>query len=315
VFAAGPGWEWTFFINIPVGVLVAVALPVLVDARRPATRTPRVDVPGAVIATGAIGSLIYGLVRAGDTGFTEPVTLLALGAGAALLVVFVAVERAVAAPLIRVAAKARRPVAAGNLVMMGASGLLLADFFLASQYLQHVLKLSPLTTGLLFLPVALVIGLGTHAGMRVIGRLGGRPAAVSGFVLAGTGALMLAQVPAAGNAWAHVLPGFAVAGLGLGATFVTATTTAMAHVDAGEAGMASGLINTGHELGATLGVAFVSSVAASSLGAGSASAVPVGGYGAAFTAAAVVAAVLAVLSGWLMPAGRPPVTDRPVFAH
>ncbi|MDF2710145.1 MAG: permease of the major facilitator superfamily [Nonomuraea muscovyensis] len=315
VFTAGPGWEWAFFINVPVGVLVAIALPMLVDAGRSATRAPRVDVPGAVVVTGAVGSLIYGLVRAGDTGFTDPVTLLAFAAGITLLGVFVAVERAVTAPLIRVAMLMRRPVAAGNLVMLGASGLLLADFFLASQYLQHVLGLSPLTTGLLFLPVALTIGLGTHAGVHIIGRLGGRPAAVAGFLLAGAGALLLAQVPATGNAWVHVLPGFAVAGLGLGATFVTATTTAMAHVDAEEAGMASGLINTGHELGATLGVALVSSIAASSLSAASAAPDPVGGFGAAFTAAAVVAVVLAALSGWLVPPGRPPVGDRPVFAH
>jgi predicted MFS family arabinose efflux permease len=107
-----------------------------------------------------------------------------------------------------------------------------------------------------------------------------------------------------------VLPGFAVSGLGLGAAFVTATTTAMAHVDPYEAGMTSGLINTGHELGASLGIAFVSTLAASSL-AGSG----VAGFATAFTGAAIVAVVMAVAASWLMPAGRPPATDGPVFAH
>ncbi|WP_101790281.1 MFS transporter [Nonomuraea indica] len=319
VFTTGPGWEWAFFVNIPVGVLVVIAVPTLVGAGRPAGRPARVDVPGAVLATGAVGSLIYGLLRAGDTGFAEPVTLLALAAGTVALALFAVVERRATTPLVRLEMLARRPVLAGNVVMLGASGLLLADFFLTSQYLQHVLRLSALATGLLFLPVALAIGVGTHIGLRVVGRLGGRPAVVAGFLLVAGGALLLARVPADGNAWTHVLPGFAVAGLGLGAAFVAATTTAMAHVGSTEAGMASGLINMGHEMGATFGVAFVSTVAASSLGAvagpGGAASAPVGGFGAAFTATAVVAAVLAALAGWLVPPGRPPATDQPVFAH
>jgi MFS family permease len=204
----------------------------------------------------------------------------------------------------------RRPVVAGNLVMLVASGLLLANFFLNSQYLQHVLRLDALETGLIFLPVALVIGLGTHLGVRVVNRFGGRPAVAAGFGLAAVGAVLLAQVPASGNAVPAVLPGFLISGLGLGATFVTATTTAMAHVGPHDAGTTSGLINTGHELGATLGIAFVSTVAALSLQGG-----PVGGFGAAFTAMAIVAAVSAIGATLLVPAGRPPATDGPVFAH
>lgn len=130
-------------------------------------------------------------------------------------------------------------------------------------------------------------------------------------MLAALGALLLAQVPADGNAVAHILPGFAISGLGLGAAFVTATTTAMAHVDPHDAGMASGLINTGHELGATLGIAFVSTIAGASLDGSAVGPAPVAGFGAAFTAAAAAA----VVAGWLVPAGRPPATDGPAFVH
>jgi EmrB/QacA subfamily drug resistance transporter len=309
VFTAGPGWEWVFFINVPVGALVAIALPMLLRGG-PARNGGRVDVPGAVVATGGVAALIYGLVRAGDAGWGDLGTLLALAAGLVLLAVFAGIERAVSSPLVRLAVLARRPVVAGNLVMLIASGLLLSNFFLASQYLQHVLRLGALRTGLLFLPVALVIGLGTHLGVRVVGRFGGRPAAAAGFTLAAAGALLLTRLPADGNALLTVLPGFAVSGLGLGAAFVTATTTATAHVDPHEAGMTSGLINTGHELGASLGIAFVSTLAASSL-AGSG----VGGFATAFTGAAIVAVVMAVAALWLVPAGRPPATDGPVFAH
>ncbi|GAA3390415.1 MFS transporter [Cryptosporangium minutisporangium] len=309
LFTAGPGWEWVFFINVPVGVLVAIALPLLLPGG-PSQQPGRVAVPSALVATGGVATLIYGLVRAGDAGWGDLGTLLALAAGLLLLAVFAGIERAVTTPLVRWTLLARRPVVAGNLVMLAASGLLLATFFLSSQYLQHILGLSPLRTGLLFLPVAVVIGLGTHLGVRVIGRFGGRPAAAAGFALAATGALLLTQLPAEGNPALTLLPGFAISGLGLGAVFVTATTTAMAHVDPSEAGTTSGLINTGHELGATLGIAFVSTLAASSLaGAG------ISGFGTAFTGAAIIAAVMAVVVAWLVPAGRPPATDGPVFVH
>lgn len=310
VFTAGPGWEWVFFINVPIGVLVAGLLPFVISAGWPDEKPGRIDLPGAVLVTAAAGALIYGLVEAGDAGWGSAVTLLMLGAGIVLLGVFVMVERSTTRPLVRLDVLTRRPVVAGNLVMLAASGLLLASFFLNSQYLQHVLRLDALRTGLIFLPVALVIGIGTHLGVRVIGRFGGRVAGVAGFVLAGIGALLLAQVPVDGNPLIYVLPGFAISGVGLGAAFVTATTTAMAHVDPPEAGMASGLINTGHELGATLGIAFVSTVAATSLNGGG-----IAGYGSAFIAAAVFAAIAAAVALWLVPAGRPPAIDGPVFAH
>jgi EmrB/QacA subfamily drug resistance transporter len=310
VFTAGPGWEWVFFINVPVGVLVAVLLPRLVPSGRSGQSMSDVDVPGALAAVLGVGALIYGLVRAGDTGWSGGSTPWFLGGAAVVLAVFVLVERRAARPLVPLSLLGRRPVVAGNLVMLAASALLLANFFLNSQYLQHVLGLDALRTGLIFLPVALVIGLGTHLGVRVVSRFGGRPAVATGFGLAAVGAVWLAQVPASGNAVLAVLPGFLISGLGLGAAFVAATTTAMANVGPHDAGTTSGLVNTGHELGATLGIAFVSTLAAQSLQGGG-----VTGFGAAFTATAIVAAVVAVGAPLLVPAGRPLATDGPVFAH
>jgi EmrB/QacA subfamily drug resistance transporter len=313
---SGPGWEWVFFINIPVGLAVAAALPAFVPRDRVAAAMRRMDLPGALTATAAVGLVIYGLVEAGDSGWADATTLLALGAGAGLAAGFVVIERLAPAPLVRPELATRRPVVAGNLVMLAASGLLLSSFFLSSQYLQHVLRLSALRTGLVFLPVAAALGIGTHLGERVIRHVGGRPAAAAGFALAAAGTLLLAQVRADGEAVVDVLPGFLIAGLGLGAAFVAATTTALAHVEARDAGVGSGLVNTGHELGATLGVAFVSTIAGASLDAGAMGGpVSVGGFGDAFTAVAVVAAVVAVGALWLIPRGRPPATDRPIFAH
>ncbi|MGI5127255.1 MFS transporter [Pseudonocardia sp. CA-107938] len=314
LFTAGPGWRWVFFINVPTVVLVAVVLPMLLPGGA-AERRGRVDAPGALLATGGMAALIYGLVRAGDAGWGDRLTLAGLVVGVVLLAVFLGVERRVGNPLVPLRALTRRPVVAGNLVMLVASGLLLSNFFLGSQYLQHVLRFDPLSTGLLFLPVALVIGLGTHVGVRIVGRFGGRPAAVAGFALAAAGALMLSELPGAGNPWLTLAPGMAVSGLGLGAAFVTATTTAMAHVEPADAGITAGLINSGHEVGASLGIAFVSTLAAASLGAAAGRIPGVDGFSTAFTGAAVAAVVMLVVAAWLVPAGRPPAAAGPVFAH
>ena len=314
--ASGPGWQWVFFINVPVGIAIAAAAPAIVSAPRPPHGPTRVDLPGAVVVTAATGLLIYGLVRAGDAGWGAASTLAPLAGGLVLAAALIPIERAVRAPLVRPEVLARRPLLTGTLLMLAASGLLLSSFFLCSLYLQRVLGFSALRTGLVFLPVALAITVGAHLGARAVGRLGPRPVAAAGLALAAVGVGLLSRVPADGQVLVDVLPGFVLAAAGLGATFVTATTTAMANVDPRHAGMTSGLVNTFHELGAALGVAFVSAIAGSSVDGGQAAgAAPVGGFGHAFMAAAVVAALVASLALWLLPRGRLPVTDDPVFAH
>jgi EmrB/QacA subfamily drug resistance transporter len=313
LLVAGPGWEWVFFINVPVGAVVAAAVPVTVAAspRHPAAG---VDLPGALAVTVGTGLLIYGLVRAGDTGWGAAGSLLPIGAGLAMLAVFVAAERRVPAPLVDLSVLAARPVVAGYGVMLAASGLLISGFFLNSLLLQRVMGLSALRTGLVFLPVALATIIGAQAAAHLLGRLGGRPVAAAGFALAAAGMALLAGVAADGDAVTGVLPGFALAAAGLGMAFVTATTTAMTSVDPHRAGMVSGVVNTAHELGAALGVALISAIAGASVSTGSAGA-PVAGFGDAFLAGAIIAAVAAAAVAWQLPPGRPPTADGPVFAH
>ena len=320
LLASGPGWEWVFFVNVPVGLLVAVGVPLMVAASpwptvagASAPRADAVDVPGALAVTAAIALLVYGLVEAGDKGWSAAGTLLPLAAGLGLLGGFVALERAVTAPLVDLRMLATRPVAAGYGVMLAASGLLISGFFLSSLLLQRVLGLSALRTGLVFLPVAAATIIGAQAAAHLLGRLGGRPIAATGFALAAAGMALLAASSAGSDAFTGVLPGFALAAAGLGMAFVTATTTAMSRVDPDRAGMVSGVVNTAHELGAALGVAIVSTIAGASVDAGSA-VVPVAGFGDAFLACAIIAVVVAAAAAWLLPPGRP-ATDTPVFAH
>jgi EmrB/QacA subfamily drug resistance transporter len=302
---AGPGWRWVFFINVPVGLAVLAVLPALVPAR-PAARG-RIDLPGALSATAGTAALIYGLVKAGDDGWGSATTLSALGAALVLYAAFVWVERATAAPLLDVRMLGRRPVASGAFMMLVATALLIAMFFLGSLYFQHVRHDSALQTGLMFLPVAVATGFGAHLASHLVGRVGPRPVAVGGLAVAAAGEAVLTGLTAHGNAFAVVLPGFALAALGLGVVFVAATTTALGYIDHRQAGLASGVISTFHEVGGSIGVAVISTLAATGIRHSTLT-----GYGTAFTVAAIAAAVAAIVALLLVPSETP---HMPAGAH
>ncbi|WP_369240807.1 hypothetical protein AB5J56_40795 [Streptomyces sp. R21] len=153
----GPGWQWVvFYINIPVGILALAALPRLLPA--PAPRPARLDLPGALLVTAGTGSLMYGLVKAGDSGWAGLSAVLPLVGALVLYGVFVTVERTGRAPLMDLRMLTRRPVVAGAFLMLVATALLIAYCFLGSVHLQHARGLSPLRTGLVFLPVAVATG-------------------------------------------------------------------------------------------------------------------------------------------------------------
>lgn len=305
LLTAGPGWSWIFFVNVPVGVAVLLALPRFLPNGRAETASNALDVPGALAVTAATALLIYGLVAAGDAGWSDPITLATLGGAVLLYGGFFLIERASPAPLMRAATMARRPVLSGTFVMLLATGLLLGLFFTSSLYLQHVLRFTALETGLLFLPVAIAITLGAHVGGQLVGRIGGRPVVVGAFVLVAAGAALMTGIGPDTNAYTSLLPGFVLAAFGVGPAFVAATTTTMANVPAEEAGVASGVVNTFHELGGSIGIATVSTIAAASLVPG---AVGVGGFTAALTACAVAAGVAAVVAVALVPGGKPATT-------
>lgn len=300
----GPGWQWVFFINVPVGIAVLAALPALVPARAP--RPARLDIPGALLVTAGTGLLIYGLVEAGDAGWSDASTLLPLAAAVLLYAGFAAVERQSRAPLMDLRMFTRRPVLAGAFLMLIATALLIAYFFLGSVYLQHVRGFSPLKTGLLFLPAAVATGLGAHLASRLVGRMGSRTVAVAGMAIAGAGSVPLTRLSTEGSVYAGLLPGFVVASFGLGTVFVTATTTALGMVDHHEAGLASGVVNTFHEVGGSIGVAVVSTVAASGIESGS-----VGGFTDAFTVCALAAAASAAVALGVVPRGKPQTAGGP----
>jgi MFS family permease len=171
VLTAGPGWQWVFYINVPIGLVVLAALSRILPADRPAQSRGRLDVPGAVLVTAGTGAAIYALINAGDRGWLSVATLATLAAAVVLYAVFAVWQRAARSPLMDVRILARRPVAAGTFLIVVATALMIAVFFLGSFYLQHLQGYGALRTGLLFLPVAVA---------TIVGRKWpGRPSAAS----------------------------------------------------------------------------------------------------------------------------------------
>jgi EmrB/QacA subfamily drug resistance transporter len=309
LLTAGPGWRWVFFINVPVGIALLAAIPALVPARRP-DRAARLDVLGAVTVTAATGLFIYGMVNAGDAGWADLGTLLPIGAAFVLYGVFVVVERTVPTPLLRLNLLARRPIAAGAFLMLVAAGVLIADLFLGSQYLQHLRDLSALATGLFFLPPALALMIGAIAAGRLVGTIGTRLVAVVALILVAIGNALLIGLSVDGNVYAEALPGVVVFALGGGPLFVCATTSALGRAGLDEAGLVSGIVQTFNQLGAAIAVAVASTIAA----VGLTSTPSLKGFTDAFTVFTVVAAVAAVVSLRLVPSGTPQMTGTP-HAH
>ncbi|MFI7065161.1 MFS transporter [Kribbella sp. NPDC050124] len=309
LLTAGPGWQWVFFVNLPIGVVVLALIPWLVRADEPRDARRTLDAPGAVLVTAATAALIYGLVHAGDAGWSSTGTIAAISGALIGYGAFVVVESKVAMPLMKPQTLARRPVVSGAVLMVVATGLLLGLFFLTSLYLQHVLHYSALRTGLLFLPVAVAITVGAQLGAHLIGRVGGRLVAAGGFALVAVGAGLLTQISPGEGVGTAVLPGFVLAALGVGPVFVTATTTTLANVPSAESGVASGVVNTFHELGGSIGVAVVSTIAAASLSV--APVADISGFTDAYLASAIAAGVSAAVALALVPAGKP----APVAGH
>jgi EmrB/QacA subfamily drug resistance transporter len=287
VLTAGPGWQWVFYINVPIGVIVLAALIRMVPAELSHGTRARLDVLGAILVTAATGTAIYALINAGDRGWLTTATLGTLAGAVVLYAGFAVVQRTVRSPLMDLRILARRPVATGTFLILVATALMIAVFFLGSFYLQHHQGYGALRTGLLFLPVALATIIGAQIAGHVIGRLGARPVAMTGLVTAALGM----AVPAVWDGTVVVVTGISLGAAGIGATFVASSTTTLAQVAPHEAGLASGLLSTFHEFGAALGVAVVSSIAAASIAGSSAA-----GFTRGFAFAALTAGASAVLA-------------------
>ncbi len=282
-------WRAIFFINLPIGLALAAGAlrTVPADAARPQWRG--LDLRGALVATAALATLVYALTQSQANGWATTLGLIAVALAG--LAAFAALELRAAQPLLRVQRLRDRGVGGGFVMMLAASTVLFGSFLLCSLYLQTVLATGALATGLAFLPFAVAIGAGVHAGSHVVTHAGVRLPLAVGFAVAAVGMLLLSGADAHGSYAADVLPGMLVAGLGLGVILVSVSVSMLTGAAEHEAGMLSGLTTTGHEIGGSLGIAVLTSIAAT-------------GTSDAFVAAAIIAAVAAAAALVILPSAK-----------
>jgi len=295
-------WRWVFFVNVPVGVAVAVLTPRLLAASPARAPHGRLDLLGAGTLMAGLVSLVLAIEGTGEHGWTSARTLVLGGLAVLLLAAFARAERTAPRPLVPPATWRRRTLVSGATMMFAATGVLIGAFFLGSLYLQRTLGFSALETGLAFLPLALVILAGAHLSSHLLPKLGTRPPMTAGMAIAGAGSLWLSRAGADASYAADLLPGFLAIGFGAGMAFVGVSVVTMDRIAHEQAGLASGLLSTAHEIGAAIGVAVLAAVALS------------GGIGDAFAVSAGVAAAAAVAALLAVPSVRPEPGTR-VGAH
>jgi EmrB/QacA subfamily drug resistance transporter len=298
-------WPWIFIVNVPVGAIALLLAMRYVPESRIDSEHRAFDLAGAVSVTAALVVLVYAIVKAQAFGWGSTRTVALIAGALALLSVFVVIERRSVAPLIRLSILRVRTLVVADIVLLLVASGMFGMFFFASLYVQEVLGYSPLRAGLAFLPVTAGIVLGAGVAQQLIKRVGVRNLAVIGTLLAAAGLVVLTQLPVHGSYVGNLLSGLLPMSIGLGLTFVPITLLATGGVSDDDAGLASGLFNTAQQVGGSLGLAILSTVAASQTasvlhGATSTAAAlsaRVSGYHVAFgVAAAMLAAGGAILA-------------------
>jgi EmrB/QacA subfamily drug resistance transporter len=260
-FTSGPGWEWVFFINVPIGIAAGVASLRFIAVHRAEDRPP-LDLLGALTATAGIGLLIFGIVRTEQEGWTSVATLGTLAGALALLAAFLAVEARHRAPLVPLGVFRLRNLSAGNGVSLLLGGVMFATFFFVTLYMQQVLGYSPIETGVAYLPLALTVIAGSGLASNLIARIGFKPLLAGGMALLAAGLAWFAQIDAGGGFVSDVLGPSVVWGAGLGIAIVVVIAAATDDLGGeGESGLASGLVNTTLQVGGAIGLAALSTFA------------------------------------------------------
>lgn len=257
------GWEWIFFVNVPVSAVVLLLIPRYIDESRAEGATRNFDVAGAVSVTAGLALLVYALVNTDSAGWASAETIGLLAASAALIIGFLVIEMRAAAPLMPLGIFRLRSLSGANIVGLLLGAAIFSMFFFLSLYMQQVLGYSALRSGFAYLLVAVVIILAAGASQALVTRFGVRSILAIGMALLVLGLLWFTRIDVDGTYAVDLVPGFLLAGVGLGFSFVPVSIAALQGVTGQEAGVASGLINTSQQIGGALGIAILSTVATS----------------------------------------------------
>jgi EmrB/QacA subfamily drug resistance transporter len=248
-------WRWVFFVNVPIGVLIAVLAPMYINE---SPRHPgRFDLTGATTSTLGMASLVYGFIRASEQGWKDSLTIGAFVAAVVLLAAFALVETRAKEPITPLRMFADRNRSGTYIIMLSLSAAMFGMFFFIVLFVQNVLDYSPITSGLAFLPVTVAIAVGAGLSQRFLPVLGPKPFMVTGSTATGVGLFWLTLISPESSYLGGVLGPLVIFGFGMGLNFVTLTLTAVSGVAQHEAGAASGLLNASQQVGGSLGLSIL----------------------------------------------------------
>jgi len=255
---AGVGWEWIFFVNVPIGVVALALTLTRVDESRDPHATG-VDWSGLVTFSGGLFLLVFGLTQANDAGWGSTQTVACLGGAAFLLLAFLVVEQRQTRPMFDLTLLRVPSFAGVSLLTVAMSASMFAMFLYLTLYIQNVLGFGPLQAGLRFLPVSLVSFVVAPFAGRLTVRMPVRWLLSGGLLLVAGGLALMSGITAS-SGWTALLPGFVLAGIGIGMANPAIASTAVGVVPHQRAGMASGVNNTCRQVGLATGVAALGAV-------------------------------------------------------
>ena len=251
------GWEWIFFVNVPIGLLALLAVPRVVRESRAEDLERHFDAAGAITITTGLILLVYALTRAPDIGWTDPETILCFVGWAVLSIATIVIEARSRSPLVPLSFFRKRTVTGANVIGLLLGTAVFGMFFLLSLYMQQVIGFSALETGFGYLAVALTAVVASGLAQALVTKIGVKPALVIGMLTLALGLVYFTQISVDGSYVNDLLPGFILIGIGLGFSFVPISIAALAGIKPHEAGLASGLINTNQQIGGAIGLAIL----------------------------------------------------------
>src|SRR4051794_10299740 len=321
-------WRWCLLVNIPVAALaLLLAIPLVPESK--AHGDTSYDVPGAIVVTLGLTSLVYGFTKAARDGWGSAPTIAFLTAGLVLIAIFVLIERRNRNPLLplRIVLDRNRGGAYLTSLLIGAG--LFGSFLFLTIYLQSVLHYSPLKAGFASLPVTVGVLISATVASNVLPRIGPKVLMIIGPILAAIGMASLRFIDIDTPFWSHLMPAQILLGLGLGFTFVPLSSLALVGVPQHDAGAASAALNATQQVGGSLGTALLNTIATSAIAAYAASHIPatpqegrevgllaqIDGYSAAFTWASVMILVAAVVSATFIKVNKEDLPTEAAAAH
>jgi EmrB/QacA subfamily drug resistance transporter len=313
------GWEWVFWVNVPIAIAAALVAPTLLAESHAEGMARRFDVTGAITVTAGLSIAVYAIVDAESAGWGSSQTLLLLALAAALLVVFTVTELRSKQPLVPFRIFKLKALRSANASMFLFAAGMFSMFFFLTLYMQQVLGYDALKTGLSYLPLAGGMVISAGVASQLVTKLGVRPVFVTGLALTTIALLWFSRVSPDGSYLSDLLGPSLVFAIGGGMSFVPATIAAVSGVSERDSGLASGLINTTQQIGGALGLAILSTIATShtqdvAATAGSRAAALTDGFQVALIGCAVVVFAAAVLAALLTPRLEAPTEPVPAAA-